>query len=211
MSSLNLLRVFDSVFLVAMASWVGSLMFLAFGVSPGVSRALPPEQASRLLRSLFRRCYTWGAVSGAIALPAVVCGPLAVPELRGPAVGLRAGLILAGILAMFYSANILTPALAAAREAEPDQGDRAERLESRRAAINSLVLVVGVGLLVAHAYRPAPATTGIKEPTPEDLRQEYERRNRAMNEKNRATMRQYMKEMDFDPSASLPTKPAPEK
>lgn len=211
MSSLNLLRIFDSVFLVAMASWLGSLLFLSFGVAPKISQALPPDQASSLVRSLFRRCYTWGAISGAIALPAVVCGPLAVPELRGPVVGLRAGLILAGILAMFYCANVLIPALDAFHGAPPDQADRAERQENRLVVLNSLVMVVGVGLLVAHAYRRPPATSGIREPTPEERRLEYERHNRAMNETNRATMRRYMKDMNFDPSAPAPPAPASDK
>jgi putative copper export protein len=168
-NGLQLLRLFDFLFLVAMAAWLGSILFVSFGVAPLIFRVLPAEHAARFVRALFPVYYAWGATSGAVALPATVCGPLAVPELRGPAVAIRAGLILLGVLLMFYAGNVLTPAINAARDAGPDGAGRFDRLHRRSVWLNGLALLLGLAVLALHVTRPAPAGTGIVEPTPQEI------------------------------------------
>ncbi len=102
-------------------------------------------------------------ISGAIALPSFLGGPLSFPEYRGPWVAVQAGLIVFGILLMFYGGNTLTPAINAARDAGPAGADRFHRLHRRSVRLNALMLVIGVALVVAHAARPAPRTSGIRE------------------------------------------------
>lgn len=166
MNALELLALFDAVYLLAMTAWVGSILFVTFGVAPIIFKVLPADHAGRFVRALFPRYYAWGASCGAIALAAFVCGRLGVPELRGAAVGVQAAALLGGTLLMLYGGNSLTPAINAARDAGPDAAPRFRRLHRRSVWLNGAMLVVGVALLIAFAVRPAPRTAGIVEPPP---------------------------------------------
>jgi hypothetical protein len=157
-----LLVVFDSVYLLAMASWVGSVAYFWFGVVPLISKVLGDE-----VGGLFSRCYVWGAVSGAVALPAFVAGPLCFPEYRGPAVGVQALALLGCTLLMLYGGNSLTPAIIEAQGLGPEGEERLVRLRRRSVALNGVVLLVGASLIVAFTARRPPVTLGIVEPTPE--------------------------------------------
>jgi hypothetical protein len=168
MSARFLLAVFDSVYLVALTAWVGSIVFFSFGVSPIIFNVLGEQAGAKFVRALFPRYYLWGAISGSIALPAFVAGPLCYQEFRGPMVGVQAMVILAGILAMLFCGNSLTPAINQARDAGPSGQERFKRLRRRAVRLNAIVLVLGLGLLIAFATRPAPRTSGIVELTPEE-------------------------------------------
>jgi uncharacterized membrane protein len=165
----TLLILFDIVYLVALAAWVGSALFLAFGVMPVISKLLGTEGAAKFERELLPRYYTWGATAGAIALAAFVSGPLSVPEFRGFRVAWHAGLLLAGTLIMLYCGNSLMPATNAASKAGPVGEGQRDRLRKRGAWLNGVVLVIGLVLLAAFATRPAPTTAGIVELSPEEL------------------------------------------
>ena len=67
---------------------------------------------------------------------------------------------------MLYAGNTLTPAINAARDAGPGEHARFDRLHRLSVRLNGLVLLIGLGLVIAHATRPAPRTTGIVEMTP---------------------------------------------
>jgi hypothetical protein len=161
-----LLAFFDAAYLLALAAWVGSVLFLSFAVAPIIFRVLGAEAGARFVRALFPRYYAWGAISAAIALPAFVAVPLSYPEYRGPLVAVQALLILASILIMLYAGNTLTPAINASRDAGPSDHARFERLHHRSVWLNGLVLAIGLGLLIAHAARPVPESQGIPEMTP---------------------------------------------
>lgn len=174
MTARFLLPVFDSVYLFALASWVGSILFFSFGVAPVIFRVLGAEAGGRFVRALFPRYYAWGVVGAAVALPAFLGVPLAFPEYKGPWVGVQAGLILAGVLIFLYCGNSLTPAINAARDEGPAGAERFDRLHRRSVQWNAVALVLGIILLVAHATRRPPLTRGIEELSPRD-RLEYDR------------------------------------
>lgn len=161
-----LMIVFDSIFLIAMAAWVGSVLFFSFAVAPMIFSTLGDEAGGRFVRALFPRYYMWGAISAAVALPCVVQVPLSFPEYRGPWVGVQALAIIAAALMMLYAGNVLTPAINAARDAGPDGEARFHRLHRRSVQLNAVVLVIGIGLLIAFAARPKPKTQGIVELNP---------------------------------------------
>jgi len=161
-----LLTAFDAAYLLALTAWVGSILFFSFGVAPIIFRVLDPEAGSKFVRALFPRYYAWGAICAAIALPAYVAGPLTHPEFRGPAVAVQSLLIIAGALIMLYCGNSLTPQINAARDAGPPQSARFDQLHRRSVRLNSLVLLAGIGLLVAHAARRSATTGGIVELAP---------------------------------------------
>lgn len=166
MTATTLLVVFDSVYLIALAAWVGSIMYLSFGVAPLIFGGLDPESGAKFVRALFPRYYAWGAISGSLAMPAAMAAPLLFPELRGPAVGVQAGVILAGVLLMLYAGNTLTPAINRARDAGPPEAGRFQSLHLRSVQLNGLVLLLGLGLLVAFAARPSPRRSGVVERVP---------------------------------------------
>lgn len=166
MTTRFLLGVFDSAYVLALTAWVGSILFFSFGVAPVIFKVLDPASAAKFVRALFPRYYAWGAIAGAIALPAFVAGPLCFPEYRGPLVGVQALAILFGILLMFYAGNSLTPAINAARDAGPSGEARFNRLHKRSVWLNALMLVLGCALLIRFATRPAPRTSGIIERGP---------------------------------------------
>ncbi len=166
MSARFLLTLFDSVYLVTLTAWVGSIVFFSFAVAPIIFRVLGSEAGGRFVRALFPRYYLWGAICGAIALPAFVAGPLCFQEYRGLRVAVQAMAILACILIMLYGANSLVPEINRARDEGPSSHDRFERLHLRSVRLNAVVLIVGLGLLIAFAARPVPRTAGIVELTP---------------------------------------------
>jgi len=165
-TSRYLLAVFDSVYLVALAAWVGSSMFFSFGIAPIIFKVLGVETGRELVRAVFPRYYLWGAIAGAVALPAYVAGPLCYHEYRGAMVGVQALAIISGILITLYGGNSLTPAINQARDAGPTDLERFERLYRRAVGLNVIIMVVGLLLLVGFAIRPAPRTSGIIEMTP---------------------------------------------
>jgi len=163
-----LLATFDSIYLFALAAWVGAILFFSFGVAPIIFRVLGAESAAKFVRALFPRYYAWGVVSTAIALPALVCGPLSYPELRGAMVGGQAVLLIVGLGIMLYCGNTLTPAINAARDSGPDQAPRFDRLHKRSVRLNAVALLIGLTLIVAFALRPRLRTAGLIEMTPQE-------------------------------------------
>jgi hypothetical protein len=165
MSGLLLLRVFDAVYLIALGTWLGSLVFTQLVVMPNLARRWMPEQGRSVRGLLLARVGLWGAVCGAIALPALVCGALGVPEMRGPGVGARAALILACLLSMLYLANVVALAVAGGGERGALE---AGHLDRHGAVLTGLVVICLAGLLVSHAFRESPRSKGIIELGPRE-------------------------------------------
>jgi hypothetical protein len=163
-----LVALFDSVYVVAVTAWVGSILFFSFGVAPIIFTVLGAESGGKFVRALFPRYYLWGAIWGSIALPSFVAGPLCFPDLRGPMVGVEALAILSCILIMLYAGNSLVPAINHARDAGPLGAERFRRLHRRSVVLNGVVLVVGLGLLVSFAIRAVPASGGLVELSPSE-------------------------------------------
>jgi Domain of unknown function (DUF4149) len=161
-----LLTVFDSVYIVALTAWVGSILFFSFAIAPIIFNVLGAESGAKFVRALLPRYYLWGAISGSLALPSFVAGPLCFQEYRGIRIAIQAMAILACILIMLYGANSLVPEINRARDAGPSGHERFVRLHRRSVWLNTFVLLVGLCLLVAFVARPVPKSAGILELTP---------------------------------------------
>jgi hypothetical protein len=127
---------------------------------------------------LLTRCTLWGAVCGALALPALVCGALSVPELRGIRVGLQAGAVLCALLLTLFAANIAARGLSLVSKDASGNGSR-QRLN----ALLSLVAVIVIALLVAHAHRDMPSSKGLVDPKPGERYQEAQQRLQSQNQR----------------------------
>lgn len=161
MTTRLLLAIFDSVYLFALTGLVGSILFFSFAVAPIIFNVLGAESGAKFVRALFPRYYAWGVVCCAVALPALVCGPLSFPELRGPTIGLQAALIAVCLGTLLYCGNSLTPAINTARDAGPDQAERFDRLHKFSVRLNAAVLLIGLALLVGFAVRKGLRTDGL--------------------------------------------------
>jgi hypothetical protein len=160
----HLLTLFDSVYLAALSVWIGGAVFLIFALRPVLFRTLDVERAFMLIRAVYPRYYAGGAISGAVALAAFVAGPLCYHEYRGAAVGVQALAIIVVILLLLYGANSLSPQICAAG-LERASSPKLAQLHRRAAALDLVVLLLGLSLLVVHAARPVPKTSGIIELT----------------------------------------------
>jgi Domain of unknown function (DUF4149) len=164
----QLLALFDLIYLTALAVWIGSAVFMVFGLNPIVLKAIGAESASKLIRAIYPRYYVGCAIAGAVALPAFVAGPLCYREYRGAMVAVQAVVIIFGILLMLYGANSLTPAIGKAPEGPVPDASQVEHWRRLATGLNLLLVVVALSLLVAHVIRPAPKTSGIIEMTPQE-------------------------------------------
>jgi hypothetical protein len=164
----QLLALFDSIYLTALAVWIGGAVFLVFGLNPTLLRAIGSESATKLIRAIYPRYYVGAAIAGAVALPAFVSGPLCYREYRGAMVAIQALAIIFGILLMLYGANSLTPAIGKAPEDAAAGGSRVVHWQRLATRLNGLLVLVALSLLVAHVIRPAPKTSGIIEMTPQE-------------------------------------------
>ncbi len=108
MSARFLMALFDSIYVIALAAWIGSALFLSLGLIPLIVKQLGPEPAEKLVRALLPRYCVWGAICGALALSSMVAVPLCYPEYRGVKVGVQALAIISCILITLYVGNSKT-------------------------------------------------------------------------------------------------------
>jgi hypothetical protein len=178
----QLLVFFDSIYLTALAVWIGSAVFMVFGLNPSLLNAIGSESASKLIRAIYPRYYVGTAIAGAVALPAFVAGPLCYREYRGAMVAVQAIVIIFGILLMLYGANSLTPAIGKSPEDAAADASRVEHWRRLATGLNLLLVAVALSLLVAHVIRPAPKTAGIIEMTPQERARYDEALNRVIED-----------------------------
>lgn len=146
MDAIFLLRLCDWLYLVAIAAWLGPMLW----VLAGGGEAVPGGRRASL--------YVWGVTAGSLAVSAFVCGVLAVPEYRGWGALEQIAVLMGGIVAMIWAEHA---------------GAGAER---RRRLVLLIVAAGLVGCLAARAWRPDPRTRGIVEPGVEErARERYER------------------------------------
>ncbi len=164
----HLLTLFDSVYLAALAVWIGGAIFFTFALGPVLFKAVGAESARALVRAVYPRYYSGGAISGAVALASFVAGPLCFQEYRRAMVAVQALAIICVTLLMLYGGNALTPAICTEGRDGALNAAQIEHLRRREVSLNVLVLLVGLSLMVAHVARPAPTTSGIIELTPRE-------------------------------------------
>ena len=56
------------VHLIALALWVGSVVFFSFIVAPGIFGAVPNQEAGRVIGTIFPRYYLLGSVAGVVVV-----------------------------------------------------------------------------------------------------------------------------------------------
>lgn len=195
MNGLALLRILDSVYLLAVGTWFGALVWTLFGSRSEKQPGIALETISTLT--------LWGAVCGAIALPALVCGALAVVELRGPMIAAQASMLVAALLTTFWvghRSRIAGMQSRSGTDALPGGSFKPADLTPL-----SFVAVLLISLLVLHAHRAPPRSQGIIERDPAT---QYREAHQAMRAKNERFWAQYNKQQQRtgeDGQASAPS------
>jgi hypothetical protein len=124
------------VYLLALAVWIGEVVFFSFVVAPSVFGALGAERAGEVVGAIFPRYYALGGAAAAIA---VVCGLMLTRQSAHPGRWLVAVVALAvGLGAMAWAGAVVHP--------------RAQQL---RAAIHAEGRAPGDDPLFQHAHRLA--------------------------------------------------------
>ncbi len=145
--------------LLAIAVWVGSIVFFSFVTAPSIFGALPRDLAGRAVAVIFPRYYLLGGVCGAAAiLTALLRGAAAGRLGRAPALEMILLLAMLGLTA--YAGLGILPRAAAIREAlprlegTPDYAaarTRFDALHARSVGANGAVLLLGLAALACLA------------------------------------------------------------
>jgi hypothetical protein len=126
------------LFVLAVGTWLGTVVCFSFVVLPAIHRVSAPGDATRLLRRLLPRYYLAGIGCGFAALALVSLArsadTLAVPEALRLALPVAGGLVCS--LVAYY---VLHPRMRDARERDPE---RYARLHQVSTMLNSTVLAL---------------------------------------------------------------------
>ncbi|MDX2153825.1 MAG: DUF4149 domain-containing protein [Bryobacteraceae bacterium] len=138
----TVLRIVETL---ALAVWLGSIVFFSFLTAPALFRTLAPADAARAVRAIFPRYYLVGALcGGALAAVSLIRGlSWAWFAMAGESLALFGVLTVLSLLARYW----LTPAINAARDAGAAGQVQFGRLHRLSVQLNALVLL----LLVAYA------------------------------------------------------------
>ncbi len=148
------------VYLLAIACWLGAIIFFSAIVAPTVFTQLSIAEAGKVVSTLFPRYYLLGYIAGAVALAIAIYFAVA----RGPrgwwstaAVGLAIALALT-----IYAGAVVRPKVDAIRtvaeEQNPDPARRAEfdRLHHLSVVLNGAVLLLDLIALASTAAALSP-------------------------------------------------------
>lgn len=149
------------VHLLALAVWIGGIVFFSFFTAPALFSALPRAMAGRVTAALFPRYYLMGGVCGVVALlTSLSQWPPAPPRDRRRLVEIVLLIVMLSMtlyagLGILPETSSLRPRLRAG--AASPGGDAAQRrfdvLHRRSVVVNGLVLLCGLGALATLAGR----------------------------------------------------------
>jgi hypothetical protein len=121
------------VYVVAVGTWLGTVVSLSFVVTPTAHGSFPAGEARRFLRPLFPRHYTLGVCCGFAALLAVALGKGSLPRPDLLRLGLPAA---AALLCTLVVRDVLIPRM---RDL-PREDPRFARLHQLSAMLNTTTL-----------------------------------------------------------------------
>ncbi len=145
------------IHVLALALWVGGMAFMTFVAAPSIFKVLPREQAGDVVGAIFPKYFTLGYVYCLLAILTAVGVYMKEDYWNKPKL-LALGLML---ILTFYDGMLVAPRAHAVRaemkKAEPEEERKAlwgefVRLHSQSAAINLLVLALGIAVVVITAY-----------------------------------------------------------
>ena len=146
-----------SLFSLALAVWVGAVVFFSLVVAPGMFAALPRETAGTALGVLFPRYYALGVVVGAVTVGAAALLWRRQGGRAWAAINVMSALMLAATLyagaVVEPRARALRPLLHAEQHADPATQTEFDRLHHLAVELNGAVLLLGIVTICVAANR----------------------------------------------------------
>jgi uncharacterized membrane protein len=139
------------IYLLSIALWIGGMAFFSFIAAPSIFKALPRDEAGRVVNDIFPKYYWQGIICGAIALAASVL--LGLRERWNILLIVRTIMIGVMVIGILYSVVILQPKIQAVKaqitafeSLSPTDPLRLAfgRLHGRSFSVNAAVLLLGV-------------------------------------------------------------------
>jgi len=143
---------------LALAIWLGSMIFFTFVAAPSLFGRLGREDGGRATRAIFPGYYRLGASCGGVLVASLALGAVLAPEPHARR-GLEAILGSAMLALTLYAWRVLSPRieLARLRTHRKDPTDPANierryfrRLHAQSVRINGTVLILGLITLMLH-------------------------------------------------------------
>ena len=148
------------VFWLALAVWIGQIVFFSFVVAPTVFGAVPQETAGQIVGAIFPRYYLLGTIAGVVALVAALgIGRAPTTTSAWTAVVVMLVMMLAATL---YAGRVIQPRAQALRPqlhaAVVDPAVRAtfDTLHRRAVQLNGGVLLLGIAAICIAATSSSP-------------------------------------------------------
>lgn len=132
------------LYIVSLATWVGSIIFFSFVIAPTVFKVLKPEDAAKLQRAMFPKYYLVGILCAGIGI--VCVGLLLAERAFGKWPGVLSLLLIAAMGATdVWLRQTVVPHMAAIRE-ERAAGSTPE-LEAEWKSLHRLSVLLNVAVL----------------------------------------------------------------
>jgi Domain of unknown function (DUF4149) len=144
-----------SVYLIAIACWLGGIVFFSFFTTRIVFASLPRPEAGVAIRALFPQYYMLGYIAGTISLVlAIYITAVWTPRLWW---GFTTFVLAVALGLTFYAGTVIRPRVEAIRsvteEANPDPVRKAEfdKLHRMSVMLNGAVLLLNIAAVVGTA------------------------------------------------------------
>jgi hypothetical protein len=141
-----------SVYLIAIACWLGGVVFFSFFTTRIVFASLPRPEAGVAIRALFPQYYMLGYIAGTISLVlAIYITAVWTPRLWW---GFTTFVLAVALGLTFYAGTVIRPRVEAIRsvteEANPDPVRKAEfdKLHRMSVMLNGAVLLLNIAAVV---------------------------------------------------------------
>jgi len=147
------------IYLLSIALWLGGMAFFSFIAAPSIFKALPREEAGKVVSDIFPKYYWQGMICGAIALVTSVA--LGMRDRWNMLLIVRTIMIGVMVIGILYAVVILQPKIQAVKaqitsfeSLTPTDPLRLEfgRLHGRSFSVNAAVLLLGVIVVFITAF-----------------------------------------------------------
>ncbi|MGB6553415.1 MAG: DUF4149 domain-containing protein [Candidatus Binataceae bacterium] len=143
------------VYLVAIACWLGGIVFFSFFTAPMIFTQLPIAEAGKVVHTIFPRYYALGYIAGTIALALAIYFTAVRDSRLWWSLSVAALVLALGLT--FYAGAVVRPRVDAIRgvseEQNPDPVRKAEfdHLHHLSVYLNGAVLLLNLAALAATA------------------------------------------------------------
>ena len=145
-----------ALYLLALAVWIGSIVFFSFVGAPSIFKSLPPEYAGKAVSAIFPKYYPLGTIAGFVVLFCLIFSTVKTgqwPILKILLIAVMLTINIYSSLMTHPRVRALKEEIQTATESTDLQHLQAEFEKAHRASVinNGTVLVLGLVLILVTA------------------------------------------------------------